>query len=128
MEAQKTLDVLDEKLESGVMSDERYKERAAIHTQILARTKQLLNAANTDVERWLELTMETFNSVVGVGDVFEKTSDEERRKLMMYLDSKWYLSIKKVALAPRKPLNFLHSSNRNLDWRARPDSNRRSPP
>ncbi len=122
-EAQKALEVLDEKLEHGVMTDERYKERAAIHTATLARTKQLLNTANTDAERWLELARETFNSVTNVGEVFEMANDEERRRLMMYLGSNWYLTNKKVVLTPRKPLNLLSVSDRNLDWRARPDSN-----
>ena len=34
----KALDVLDQKLEKGVITDERYKERAAIHSETLART------------------------------------------------------------------------------------------
>jgi site-specific DNA recombinase len=37
-EARKALEVLDEKLEQGVMTDERYKERSTIHTETLSRT------------------------------------------------------------------------------------------
>jgi hypothetical protein len=62
------------------------------------------------------------------GEVFKIANDEERRKLMIFLGSNWYLGNKKVTLTPRKPLDLLHSSNRNQDWRARPDSNRRSSP
>jgi site-specific DNA recombinase len=127
-EAQKALEVLDEKLEKGVMTDERYKERAAKHTETLARTKQLLSSANTNAERWLELAKETFNSVTNVGDVFEMANDEERRRLMMYLGSNWYLTNKKVALTPREPLSLLRHNNSETIWRARPDLNRRSPP
>ncbi len=127
-EAQKALDVLDEKLENGVITDERYKERATKHTETLARTKQLLDGANTQAERWLELAKETFNSVVNVSEVFEMTNDEERRRLMMYLGSNWYLTNKKVVLTPRKPLDLLHNSASETIWRARPDSNRRSSP
>ena len=127
-EAQKALDVLDEKLENGVITDERYKERATKHTETLARTKQLLDGANTQAERWLELAKETFNSVVNVGEVFEMANDEERRRLMMYVGSNWYLTNKKVVLTPRKPLDLLHNRASETIWRARPDSNRRSPP
>jgi hypothetical protein len=126
--AQKALDVLDEKLENKVITDERYKQRAAKHEATLARTNQLLSSANTDAERWLELAKETFNGVVNVGNVFEMANDEKRRRLMVHLGSNWYLTNKKVALTPRKPLNLLSKSDRNLDWRARPDLNRRSPP
>ncbi len=127
-EAKKALDVLDEKLEHGVITDERYKERAAKHMETVARTNKLLNSANTDAERWLELAKETFNSVVNVGEVFEMANDEERRRLMMYVGSNWYLTNKKVVLTPRKPLDLLSVSDRNPNWRARPDLNRRSPP
>ncbi len=44
---------------------------------------------------------------MNVGDVFEMANDEERRRLMMYLGSNWYLTNKKVALTPRNPLNLL---------------------
>ena len=127
-EARKALEVLDEKLEKGVMTDERYKERAAIHTETVARTKQLLEDTNTDAEAWLELAKETSSSVANIGDVFEMANDEERRRLMMYMGSNWTLDNKKVALTPREPLNALRHNNENTIWRARPDSNRRSPP
>jgi hypothetical protein len=102
--------VLDEKLETGVMTDERYKARAAQHESVIARTTKLLNGTNEDAERWLELSNETFTGVTNIGDVFEMANDEERRRLMMFLGSNWYLSNKKVALTPRKPLDLLHSS------------------
>ncbi len=127
-EARKALDTLDEKLEAGVITDERYKLRAQKHEDTLARTTELLATSNTDAERWLELAKETFSEVVNLGEVFEIANDDERRRLMMFLGSNWYLGNKKVALTPREPLSLLHSSNRNHDWRARPDSNRRSPP
>lgn len=127
-EAKKALDTLDEKLERGVISDERYTIRAAKHNETLARTAELISSADTDAKQWLELAKETFSGVVNIGEVFEIANDEERWRLMMFLGSNWTLGNKKVALTPRKPLHLLHSSNRNLDWRARPDSNRRSPP
>jgi site-specific DNA recombinase len=126
--ALKALEVLDEKLETGVMTDERYKERAAIHAATLARTNQLIDASNTDAERWLELAKETFGTAIDISDVFQVANDKERRRLMMYIGSNWYLGNKKVALTPREPLNLLQNNANNLIWRARPDSNRRSPP
>ncbi len=126
--AQKALDVLDEKLETGIISDERYKARAAKHQESLARTEQLLGQSASDAERWLELAKETFSSVVNIGDVFEEANNDERRQLMMYLGLNWHLGNKKVALTPREPLSLLRHSSENPNWRARPDSNRRSPP
>ena len=126
--ARKALDVLDKKLEDGVISDERYKNRSQHHEAILARTTELLNTTDQDAERWLELAKELFSGVVNLGDVFEGAEDIERRELMKHLGLNWFLSNKKVALTPREPLQLLHVSNRNQSWRARPDSNRRSPP
>jgi site-specific DNA recombinase len=127
-EARKALDTLDEKLETGVITDERYKLRAQKHEDTLARTTGLLGASSTEAERWLELAKETFSGVVNLGGVFEIADDGERRRLMMLLGSNWYLGNKKVALTPRKPLNLLHNRASETFWRARPDSNRRSPP
>ncbi|MCA9330188.1 hypothetical protein KDA11_06055, partial [Candidatus Saccharibacteria bacterium] len=78
----------------------------------------LLDSANTEAERWLELAKETFNSVTNVGDVFEMANDEERRRLMMYIGSNWHLGNKKVALTPREPLSLLHRNNSETIWRA----------
>lgn len=127
-EALEALDVLDAKLESAIMTDDRYQARASAHQATIARTNELLNNSDQDAERWLELARELFNGVTNIGDVFEAANDEERRRLMMFLGSNWYMGMKKVQLTPRRPLDLLHVSSRNLDWRARPDSNRRSPP
>ena len=121
--AQKALEVLDEKLENGVMTDERYKERSAIHTETLVRTDKLINATNTDAERWLELAKETFSTVTNIGDVFQIANDTERRRLMMYIGSNWYLSNKKVALTPREPLSLLRHNSEKTNWRAKEDLN-----
>ena len=126
--AQKALDLLDEKLEDGTISDERYKVRAAIHTDVLARTNELLDTTDTDAERWLELAKETFSTAINIGDVFQMANYTERRRLMMYIGSNWYLSNKKVVLTEREPLDLLRNRASETNWRARPDSNRRSPP
>ncbi len=118
----------DEKLERGVITDERYQARAAKHEETMARTTKLLNNANQDAERWLELCNETFDSVTNIGDVFEEANYEKRRQLLLHLGSNWTLSNKKVALTPREPLSLLRHNSENPNWRARPDLNRRSPP
>jgi uncharacterized protein (DUF2225 family) len=59
------------------------------------RTTKLLNGANKDAERWLELCNETFSDVTNIGEVFELANDEERRQLMLYLGTNWTLSNKK---------------------------------
>jgi len=126
--AKKALEVLDDKLEHGVICDDRYQLRAAKHQSVVVRTTKLLNGSTQDAKRWLELSNETFNGVTNIGEVFELANDEERRQLMLYLGTNWTLSNKKVALIAREPLNTLHKSTRKSDWRARPDLNRRSPP
>jgi site-specific DNA recombinase len=127
-QAKSALDVLDSKLESGTISDERYKQRAAKHETEIARTTKLLKAADTDADRWLELAKETFSGVVNLGEVFQEADDREKRQLMIFVGLNWHLGNKKVVLTPRKPLDLLSVSDRNPNWRARPDSNRRSPP
>ena len=127
-QAKSALDVLDSKLESGTMTDERYKLRASQHEATIARTNKLLQSNNTDAEAWLELAKETFSGAVNLAEVFQEANDQEKRQLMMFVGSNWYLTNKKVVLTPRKPLDLLSASDRNPNWRARPDLNRRSPP
>lgn len=127
-EAQKALDVLDEKLETGIMSDDRYKARRSVHEDTVARTTKLLAGSNNDAEKWLELASEVFSGVVNIGAVFEMANDQERRELMKFVGSNWYLTNKKVVLTAREPLNLLRDSRGNQFWRARPDLNRRSSP
>ncbi len=127
-DAKKSLDVLDAKLEAGIISDERYKSRSKQHEAVLARTNQLLEASNQDAERWLELAKETFSGVVNLGEVFDEAHDDEQRELMKHLGLNWTLSNKKVALTPREPLNMLHVSNRNQSWRTGRDLNPRPSP
>ncbi len=126
--ASDTIDYLDELLENRTISPERYKTRIIEHEATKVRTKQLIDGASQDAELWLELATEVFSGVVNVGDIFEHANDDERRQLMLMLGSNWTLGNKKVALTPRKPLDLLYQPTRNPDWRARPDSNRRSPP
>lgn len=141
--ARTALDVLDEKLEQGTITDERYKSRAQKHEETLARTQRLLDSAHTNAEAWLELADETFSRVVNIGRVFEDANDEERRELMKYVGSNWYLADKMVGLVARKPFDSICYANKmkqdadkkrdpsfdeSLFWRARPDLNRRSPP
>jgi len=65
-EAKRALDTLDAKLETGTMSDERYKSRSKQHEAVLARTNQLLKTSNQDAELWLELAKETFSGVINI--------------------------------------------------------------
>ena len=127
-DVKKAMDTLDDKLEAGIIPDDRYKARMSKHEETLARTTKQLANVNEDARQWFELATKTFSSVVNLSDVFELADEGERRKLMQYLGSNWYLGNKKVALTVRKPLDVLHVSNRNTNWRARPDSNRRSSP
>ena len=131
-EAQSALDTLDEKLETGVITDERYKTRASKHQEVVVRTNKLLSNTDNDAKTWLELSKQVFTGATNIGDVFEIADDEEKRQLMQFLGSNWTLGMKKVELTPREPLDLLHISRRKTAdenfWRARPDLNRRSPP
>lgn len=115
--AQTSLNILDEKLENGTMTDERYKLRASKHESTIARTNALLQSSNTDAEAWLELAKETFSGVVNLGEVFQEANDEEKRQLMISIGLNWHLGNKKVVLTPRKPLDLLSASDRNPNWR-----------
>ncbi|MBL8160010.1 recombinase family protein [Candidatus Saccharibacteria bacterium] len=127
-EAQNALDRLDEKLVTGVIGDDRYKLQAEKYQSALVRTDALLANQEHDAKKWLELAQSVFSSAINLGDVFMEANDTEKRRLMLYLGSNWKLSNKKVLLTPREPFSYLHSRTNGLNWRARPDSNRRSPP
>jgi hypothetical protein len=127
-EAEKALDVLDEKLEAGMISDARYRLRAAYHESVITRTTELLEAEDIDTNIWLELARETFSSVTNIGEVFLSANDDKKRQIMTFVGSNWYLGMKKVDSTPRRPIDLFHISNRKTNWRARPDLNRRSPP
>lgn len=116
--ARTALDVLDEKLEVGTITDERYKARAEKHEETLARTMRLINDSGSDARAWLELSNEVFSRAVNIGEVFEDANDEERRELMKYVGSNWYLSNKKVVLTVREPLSALCHNSENPNWRA----------
>lgn len=116
--ALKALSVLDDKLENGVIADDRYRLRAAQHEATVARTKALIESSETDARRWLELAKETFTGVTNIGDVFEIANDDERRQLMLFIGSNWYLTNKKVDLTPRRPIDLLRHNDRNTVWRA----------
>ncbi|MDQ5886018.1 MAG: site-specific recombinase, partial [Patescibacteria group bacterium] len=130
-EATDRIVALDEALETRTISPERYKARVAEHEATQVRTKELIDKSSQDAERWLELATEVFTGVVNIGTSFEHGNDDERRQLMLMLGLNWTLGNKKVALTARKPLDLLYNSSEissENSWRARPDSNRRSPP
>lgn len=116
--ARSALDILDEKLEQGTISDDRYKMRAMQHEETLARTNRLIEGSVSEAKAWLELSNEVFSRAVNIGEVFDKANDQERRELMKHVGSNWYLSNKKVALTPRKPLHLLHNRASDTSWRA----------
>ncbi len=127
-EATDKIAALGEALETRTISPERYKSRVAEHEATQARTNQLIEQSTQDAERWLELASEVFTGVVNLGASFKHGNDNERRQIMLMLGSNWTLGNKKVALTVREPLSVLRHNSKNPNWRARPDSNRRSPP
>jgi hypothetical protein len=127
-EAEKALDVLDEKLESGTMGDDRYRKRAELHKMNIIKFSKLINGNEQNAKNWLELSNGLFSGAVNLGNVFEVANTAERRQLTNYAGSNWYLGNKKVTFTPRKPYDLLAKRDKYSDWRARPDLNRRSPP
>ncbi len=116
--AEKALDKLDESLENGIMDDERYKKRSAIHSEVIRQMNENLSKSNKDAERWLELAKEVFNSVVNIGDVFEKANNEERRRLMELIGSNWILKDKNLKLIPRTPYESLYNKLKDSPFQA----------
>ncbi len=129
---QKTIEQKQARLLTMRMDEEITREQfAALKTPLddqLVRTKELINAAHTDANDWLELAEEFFSSAVTLVDTFQMANDEEKRQLLLELGSNWKMSNKKVRFTPRKPYDLLVNRTETTDWRARPDSNRRSPP
>lgn len=126
--AEKALDVLDEKLESGVMDDDRYTKRGAVHEATIVRLTKNMNEDDNRATAWFELAKDVFSQSINLGEVFEMANPQERRRLMSLVGSNWALGNKKVELTPRRPFDLLRHCDENTSWRARPDSNRRSSP
>lgn len=127
-EAEKTIDLLDEKLVNGTISDERYEKLVIKYENTAKKLKHLIGASGKDADLWLELAKEVFSTSVNLSSVFTKAELNERRRLMMAVGSNWYLGNKKVTFTPRKPYDLLVKCDNDSSWRARPDLNRRSPP
>ena len=127
-EAESKIDLLDEKLVNGTITDERYGKLVAKYEDTSHNLRHLIGSSGKDADLWLELAREVFSTSINLSTVFTKAEVIERRRLMMAVGSNWYLGNKKVTFTPRKPYDLLVKCDNDSSWRARPDLNRRSPP
>lgn len=128
LEARKKMDKLLELRINSEIDAEQFNSYKLKYEETLARTTALIADTNTDANEWLELAENFFSNTVTLTETFEMADVEEKRRLLMELGSNWVLSNKKVRFTPRKPYDLLINRTDYTVWRARPDSNRRSPP
>ena len=114
---------MDNEIDSETFRDRKQKYEAA-----LARTKQLIDGGDSNASKWLELAEEFFTGASTIVDTFEKAPDDQKRRMLIEVGSNWQLQQKKALFTPRKPYDLLVNRTENTNWRARPDSNRRSSP
>ncbi len=105
-----------------------FKEYRSEYQERLDRTESLISDVNQTASAWLELAEGFFSNLVALRDTYDLAEDDEKRRMLQFLGSNWVLQSKKVAFSPRKPYDLLLNVDENKNWRARPDSNRRSPP
>jgi site-specific DNA recombinase len=131
-QANKAIDEFSDLLGEGKMSRERYERLTTKHFQTIEVADSKTTAYTSNAARQLELTTKFFEGALNIVDTFKKANPSERIEFLIELGSNWELDNKKVLFTPRKPYDFLvnRTSNNSLktDWRARPDSNRRSSP
>ncbi len=127
-QADKAIDEFSDLLAQGVLDRERYDRLTSKHFKVLETANSKTKAYSTNGERQLELTNEFFTGTVNILDTFKKAEVSEKRQLLIELGSNWVLNNKTVRFTPRKPYDLLINRTEYTDWRARPDSNRRSPP
>ena len=108
--ARRALDMLDEKLEAGVISDARYKERAALHEEVIRKAEAAASAGNHHdkaAREWFELAEKLLRSAIDIGDTFAMADLDERRRLMRYVGSNWTLAKKNVCMKPKRPVSLI---------------------
>lgn len=123
----KIANLLEMRMDKEITHNEFLDYKVSLNRK-LVRTKQQIDKTHEDADRWLELAEELFSTAVSIADTFKIATDEEKRELLLELGSNWQMSNKKVRFTPRKPYDLLVNRTDNSNWRARPDSNRRSPP
>lgn len=113
--ATRALDVLAEKLEAGVISDERYKARTSLHEDTRRQAEAAIAAdsrADETAREWLELAKVLLQSAINIGDTFAFADLGERRRLMRYVGSNWTLTGRNVFFKPKMPAALLLTFNK----------------
>jgi site-specific DNA recombinase len=127
-ETEKRLAQLLEMRMSKELNHEEFMQHKQTLNEQMVRTKQQIDQTHSNADRWLELAEELFSSAVNIVDTFKIANEQEKRQILLELGSNWQMSNKKVRFTPRKPYDLLANRTSESSWRARPDSNRRSPP
>ena len=127
-DAEQKLEKLLELRLAGEITSEEYAKLKSRYEQTLENAKRSMTASNQSASAWLELAEIFFSKSVSLYAEYREANEEEKRSLLLEVGSNWYLGNRKVRLTPREPYSFLANRTSDPDWRARPDSNRRSPP
>lgn len=127
-DARKSMDRLLDLRMSDEIDSNTFKQRKAKYEDVLVRTKSLIDDNDSRAGAWLELAEEFFSKATNCVETFERASDEEKRKILIEVGLNWKLGNKKALFTPREPYDLLVNRASYPNWRARPDSNRRSPP
>ena len=127
-DAEQKLDKLLELRMAEEINSEEYAKLKVRYEQTLNTAKSSMAASNQSATSWLELAENFFSKSVSLYDEYRSSNEEEKRSLLLEVGSNWYLGNRKVRLTPREPYDLLGNRTSNPNWRARPDSNRRSPP
>ncbi|CAM6000321.1 unnamed protein product [Sphagnum balticum] len=127
-EARRNADELLEMRIKHEINSEQYATYKQRYEEILDRTNQLIGDSNHNANDWLELAENFFSGLVTLETSFDAASDENKRRMLLNLGLNWELKNKTVLFTPRKPYDLLLNRTEKSNWRARPDSNRRSPP
>jgi site-specific DNA recombinase len=119
--------LLEMRISREITQDEFKNEKNKLNNR-LVRTKELIDDTHSNADTWLELAENYFSTAISLTTAFNSAEDEDKRKLLLELGSNWQLSNKKALFTPREPYGLLVNKTNSSNWRARPDSNRRSPP
>ncbi len=98
------------------------------YEQKLARITEQIDKLDYNAEGWLEVAERFFNGSINIGETFKLAKPDEKRLILLEIGTNWKLRNKKVLFTSVKPYDFLINRTDYPNWRARPGSNRRSPP
>ena len=110
------------------IDSETFKQEKSKYGEVIVRNSKLINDSDSNASQWLELAEEFFTNAMTLVETFQEADTVKKKRILLEIGSNWTLSNKKALFTPRKPYDLLLNRTDLTIWRARPDSNRRSPP